>query len=171
VNNIENSILSTSIEATLENRLTPLYNTTTQRYLKDDYEVSFLNVLEEPDDVVPVITSDKFRHQLGDGTTVIVTIQNKTGSTHSTNLQLVDLSGNVVVSSVGEYVPSTGKVNLRAFQPHSIVSGESYIAIQARPLEDTVVKPLRNQIISLGRNFVTTEADINFANSVVGVTN
>ena len=172
VDAVDNSILSSNITVELENRLVPFYNTTTQRYVKEDYTLSFLSVLREPDDSVPIITSDAFRYQLGDGTTVIVTIENNTGSDrHSTNLRLVDSRGNVIVSSVGEYVPSTGKVNLRAFQPYSIVSGQSYIGIKAKPVDESVVKPLRNQIINLGRNIVDADPDIDFANSVVGTTN
>jgi hypothetical protein len=43
--------------------------------------------------------------------------------------------------------------------------------LQTTPADDSVIKPLRSNIVSLGSNLVTAVEDIDLANSTVGTTN
>ena len=89
----------------------------------------------------------------------------------STKLRILTQAGNIAQDNVGEYIPSTGKVNLVGFKPTSIASGNAYLLLKAVPKNGSVVKPLRNNVVTIGSNLVTATADINLANSVVGTTN
>ena len=83
----------------------------------------------------------------------------------STTLQIVDIDGRILNDNVGSFNPETGEVNLRAFKPAGIVSGNPYIAIKAVPQDDSVIKPLRNHVIDLGLNNVVAIGDADLANN------
>lgn len=157
------SVLSSKLVVKMQSRLEPVYNTITARYVLTDYTVQYLNTIAQPNFNTPTITSDSFVYN-----GLQCTIQNVIGRNASTKLQVIDTDGNVVVSSIGEYFPSTGVINLYGFQPTSIVSGQSYIKIVATPADDSVIKPLRNTVIDLGINAVTGLQDKDLANANVG---
>ena len=145
-------------------RFTPVVNATTGNFVRSDYTINFLNSIQAPQMDTPTITSEKFTFN-----NLQCTIRN--APLHSTTLQIIDGDANVIVGNVGNYEPTTGKVNLVGFLPQTIVSGNTYLQIKAIPADDTNFKPLRNTLIELGDNLVTGVPDIDAATSVAGVTN
>ena len=113
---------------------------------------------------VPSISSDRF---VVNG--ISCSIRN--APLHSTTLQAIDIQGNVVISNVGNYEPTTGKVNLVGFLIDSISSGNTYLTITANAADDSTFKPLRNTLITLGTNRSVGSGDVNQASSVTGTTN
>jgi hypothetical protein len=158
------SILGSNIDIKMSAKFTPLVNPDSGSFVRTDYTINFINAIESPLMTVPSITSDRF---VVNG--VSCTVRN--APLHSTTLQAVDRQGNVVISSIGNYEPTTGKVNLVGFLPESIASGNSYLTITATAADDSVFKPLRNTLISIGTNTAVATSDTNDATAVVGVTN
>ena len=165
IDGADTSILSSKTSVTMENRFTPVYDATTLRFIRADYKLTFLNKLAKPDELEPVVTSDNF---IFDGK--VAFIRNQIGTNASTALVIVDTDGNVLSSNVGSYSESTGEVDIRGFLPTSIASGNTYLRINARPADDSNIKPLRNHIIDLNGNIVKAASDTNAANAVSGVT-
>ena len=159
----DNSILGSDINLTMSSRFLPLRNSVGD-FVKASYNISFLNSIENPKMTEFSITSSKFIFR---GKNCV--IRNATG--HSTTLVIVDLEGTVLVDDVGSYNPSSGTVFLSSFSPESITSGEDFISITAIPADDSVFKPLRNTLITIGNNVTTAIPDTNLSNSTVGVTN
>ena len=158
------SILGTKLAINMKARFTPVVNATTGNFVRSDYTINFLNSIQAPQMDTPTITSEKFTFN-----NLQCTIRNE--PLHSTTLQIIDGDANVIVGNVGNYEPTTGKVNLAGFLPQTIVSGNSYLQIKAIPADDTNFKPLRNTLIELGDNLVAGIPDIDAATSVAGVTN
>tara|TARA_R100000353_G_scaffold49104_1_gene38906 strand:- start:4430 stop:6313 length:1884 start_codon:yes stop_codon:yes gene_type:complete len=158
------SILGTKLAINMKARFTPVVNATTGNFVRSDYTINFLNSIQAPQMDTPTITSEKFTFN-----NLQCTIRN--APLHSTTLQIIDGDANVIVGNVGNYEPTTGKVNLVGFLPQTIVSGNTYLQIKAIPADDTNFKPLRNTLIELGDNLVTGVPDIDAATSVTGVTN
>lgn len=158
------SVLGSSIDIKMSARFTPVVNPDSGSFVRTDYTINFINAIESPLMTVPSITSDRF---VVNG--ISCTVRN--APLHSTTLQAVDRQGNVVISSIGNYEPNTGKVNLVGFLPESIASGNSYLTITANAADDSVFKPLRNTLISIGTNTAVATSDTNEASAVVGVTN
>ena len=163
VDDTDAAILSSKVNVVQEVRFEPTLNPNTNSIVIDDYEISFLNTIAQPDAVTPIVTTDFFTFN-----SVLCRIQNKLSST---KLQVVDQDGNVQKDNIGEYIPATGKVKLSGFKPTSIQSGNAYLRLQATPADDSVVKPLRSTVVTLGTNLVTAVGDIDLANSTVGTTN
>ena len=158
------SILGTKLDINMKARFTPVVNATTGNFVRSDYTINFLNSIQAPQMDTPTITSEKFTFN-----NLQCTIRN--APLHSTTLQIIDTDANVIVGNIGNYEPTTGKVNLIGFLPQTIISGNSYFQIKAIPADDTNFKPLRNTLIELGDNLVTSIPDVNAATSVAGVTN
>jgi len=163
IDDADPAILSSDVTIQLESRFTPIVNTNTSQIVSADYEISYTNELAEPNSTTAVITSDFF--------TFNGTLCNISNKLDSTKLRILTQAGNIAQDNVGEYIPSTGKVNLVGFKPTSIASGNAYLLLEAVPKNGSVVKPLRNNVVTIGSNLVTATADINLANSVVGTTN
>jgi len=158
------SILGTDIDIKMTARFTPVKNTETNNFIRRDYTINFINTIESPLMEVPSITSSRF--VVND---ILCTIRN--APTHSTTLQAIDVEGNVIISNIGNYEPTTGKVNLVGFKPDSIPSGNTYLTITANAADDSTFKPLRNTLISIGTNNAVGQTDVNQASSVTGTTN
>ncbi|MGB0347152.1 MAG: hypothetical protein ACPGGA_06685 [Balneolaceae bacterium] len=156
------SILSSKISIEMESRFTPVYDALAVKFITADYTLQFLSTLAAPDAEVAVINSDKFTFK---GKTCF--IRNVIGANASTKLQILDTDENIVVSEIGRYEPSTGKVILTGFAPSSISSGDTFLRITAKPADDSTIKPLRNNVINLNTNSVSALADANIANSTV----
>lgn len=136
------AVLSSEASLTLQGRLTPVTAATSVTSSKAaGYVVTFPAVLASPDDVEYVVTSSSFYY----GTSVC-SVKNQLGST---KLRIVDTTGVVKLDNVGYYEPETGKVYLESFAPGMIVSGEAFIKVHARPLNDNAVSPLRNFYLEL----------------------
>ena len=157
------SILGSDISLTMSSRFVPLRNAVGD-FVKASYTVNFLNAIENPRMSESTITSSRFIFR---GKNCLIT----NATLHSTVLVIVDLEGTVLVDNVGSYSPVSGTVFLSSFAPESITSGEDFISINARPMDDSVFKPLRNTLITIGNNVTTAIPDTNLSNSTIGVTN
>jgi len=162
IDNTDNAILSSNVSIEMESRFNPVINPNTNQIVSSDYEISFVNQISQPTSSAPVVKSDFFTFK-----GVLCNIQNKLGST---KLQIFDQEGKIRQDNVGEYVPDSGKVKLKGFTPVSISSGNSFLKIKATPKNDSTIKPLRNNVVTLGENLVTAVADVDAANSTVGTT-
>ena len=158
------SILGSDIDIKMSARFTPLQNPTTGNFVRTDYTINFINNIQSPLMQVPSISSDRF---VVNG--ISCSIRN--APLHSTTLQAIDIQGNVVISNVGNYEPTTGKVNLVGFLIDSISSGNTYLTITVNAADDSTFKPLRNTLITLGTNRSVGSGDVNQASSVTGTTN
>jgi len=162
----DGSILSSEVSVKMENRFEPVYNTTTLRYVAADYQINFLNTLDVPNKLTPIITSDNFVYN-----GKVAYMRNRIGEKFSTILEVVDVDGNILVTNVGYYTPSKGTVNLTGFTLTSISSGNDFLRIITCPADDNNIKPLRNHVIGLGFNIVRAADDVNAASAISGVTN
>ena len=65
----------------------------------------------------------------------------------SVKLEAVDTEGNVVVSNIGYYEPSTGTVHIEALTVQSVLSSNQYIKVFATPANESAIESLFNNII------------------------
>lgn len=155
----EPSILSSQINVRQSYHLTPIlsrpYSIANIAY---DYTVRFLNSIKEPNSYETTVESDVFIYK-----GISCKIQN---IKNSTQLEIVDLLGNVKVNNIGYYDPIEGVVYIQGLLPDSISSGKTYINISSIPSNDSVIKPLRNYVINLGTSNVVATPDTDKANMV-----
>ena len=163
IDETDTAILSSKVSVNQEVRFEPVINPNTNEIVISDYEITFLNTIASPNSSSPIVTTDLFFFN-----SLLCRIQNKLGSN---TLQIIDQDGNVQKDNIGEVVTGEGKVKLNGFKPTSINSGQSYLRLQATPADDSVVKPLRSNVVTIGNNLVTAVKDIDLANSTVGTTN
>jgi len=163
IDNTDAAILSSKVSIEQESRFEPLINPNTNEIVTADYEISFLNTIAQPDTQSLKVRTDLFTFN-----NTLCKIANRLGSTV---LQIIDQNNTVLKDNIGYYEPNNGKVFLTGFKPTSINSGNSYIRTLTIPADDSVIKPLRGEVISLGENLVSAVQDVNIANSVSGTTN
>lgn len=163
IDNTDAAILSSKVSIEQETRFEPLINPNTNEIVTADYEISFLNTIAQPDTQSLKVRTDLFTFN-----NTLCRIVNRLGSTV---LQIIDQNNAVLKDNIGYYEPDNGKVFLTGFKPTSINSGNSYIRTLAIPADDSVIKPLRGEVISLGENLVSAIQDVDVANSVSGTTN
>ena len=147
IDSLDKSILNSSATVKMQMRedITPNALNT--------FEMNFPVKIATADDVNFTIESDAFEFN-----GVPASIKNKLTST---TLQIVDLNGNILLDDVGQYTPSSGKVNINSFQPSAMISGSNIIKIKATPADDGTIKPLRNYILTLDttKSSATAEVD------------
>lgn len=165
VDGADPSVLGNDITLTMTSRFSPLKNSVGS-FVRSAYTVNFLSTIAAPQMTAAesIITSSRFVYN-----SKICTLRN--APLHSTKIQIIDINSNVIVDNVGSYDPTTGTVSLTEFLPESIVSGDSFISINAVPRDDSVFKPLRNTLITIGSNIANGIPDVDQALSAVGVTN
>ena len=148
------SVLSSRTSVIVNKRIFPTLN------LGQDFIVDFPMAVAVPSSLEgePVVRSSTFfynnrevfiRNKLGvrtkvsaEGATPVVfeTIPSNT-------LELVTLGGVPVISNVGSYDPSTGRVSISGLQVQSIPNNRNYIKIIAIPANESVVTAELNNII------------------------
>jgi len=158
----DTSILSSRVNVSMESRFTPVYDAVAVKFIQADYTLQFLSPLSAPDAETAIVTTDNFTFK---GKTCF--IRNVTGENASTKLQILDTDENIVVSDIGSYDTTTGKVTFTGFSPSSIISGNTFLRVRAIPADDSSIKPLRNNVINLNTNSVSALPDTNIANSTV----
>lgn len=165
VDGSDQAILGSDMNLTMTSRFIPLRNSAGS-FVRSTYTIPFLSTIAQPQMTVAesIISSSRFSFS---GRTCVI----RNAPLHSTQLQIVDLVGNIVADNIGSYNPVTGIVTLTGFLPEGITSGAEYLSITAIPRDDSVFKPLRNTLITIGTNLATGMPDINQATSAVGVTN
>lgn len=132
IDNLSEAILNTKMEVKVQQRLIPTLS------LNAAYNISFPVALQAPNNSGYSITSTSFT-QAGK----VVTIRNKI---NTNQLEAVTAEGEVVVTNIGSYTPTTGKVNLVGLNPTAITASVSYIKISAVPANSSTIKPLRNYV-------------------------
>ena len=144
---LDPAILSSRCDVKVQLRITPTVGT------KRLFELQFPMALKGADDITNIITSTIFEYE-----GVVALIRNKLSSTR---LQIQDIDGNVLLDNVGEYNPSKGTVTITGFTPQALIGGNDYIKISAIPLNESVIRPLRNYVIKLDNTetFATATLD------------
>lgn len=165
VDGADPSVLGNDIDLTMTSRFSPLKNSVGS-FVRSAYTVNFLSTIAAPQMTAAesIITSSRFVYN-----SKICTLRN--APLHSTKIQIIDINSNVIVDNIGSYDPIKGTISLTGFLPESIVSGDSFISINAIPRDDSVFKPLRNTLITIGSNIANGIPDVDQALSAVGVTN
>ena len=135
VDALDPAILSSKCDVKAQLRFNPTIGT------ERNFELQFPMQLKGPDDFSYTIISSVFEY---DGT--IALIRNKL---NSQRLQIQNIDGDVLLDNVGEYLPTKGKVNIVGFAPQAFIGGSEFIKISAVPLNESVVKPLRNYVLRL----------------------
>jgi hypothetical protein len=148
------SILSSRATIQLQQRFIPILT------LKENHEMVFPVPLEEPTDVnVPVIRTTYFtvdnktvfiRNKLDDRVKVspegrVPVIFDRLPST---KLELVDIDGHVVVSNIGSYEPSTGKIVIEGLTVQSVLGSSNYIKVFATPANQSAVEAEYNNLLA-----------------------
>jgi hypothetical protein len=134
IDDISPAILSSRADIQLQQRFIPIIGR------NFNYNLRFPVAIAAPDNDAYSVTSATFTY----GTT-ICKIQNKLGTT---TLQIVSAStGEVIVDAVGQYVPTTGVVNIVGFNPNTVIGGVSYIKLSVVPANPSAVAPQRNDVL------------------------
>tara|TARA_B100000073_G_C23517323_1_gene486376 strand:- start:144 stop:626 length:483 start_codon:yes stop_codon:yes gene_type:complete len=144
---LDPAILSSRCDVKVQLRIVPTIGT------KRLFELQFPMALKGADDITHIVSSTIFEYE-----GVVALIRNKLSSTR---LQIQDIDGNVLLDNVGEYNPSKGTVTITGFTPQALIGGNDYIKISAIPLNESVIRPLRNYVIKLDNTetFATATLD------------
>ena len=113
-------------------------------FIERDITVNFPFLLATPDNDDHVIVTSPFRYYNQNAV-----IKNKLGSL---TLQVMDTSGNVLVSNVGDYQPADGTVNFRAWRMERETN--DIIKVNATPANQSTVMPLRNYLFELDEDSI-----------------
>jgi hypothetical protein len=117
-------------------------------YIEKDHTIKFPFLLAEPDKDDHTINSSVFK---SNGKNVVV--KNLLGSTQ---LQLQDLDGAVVINNIGTYDPVKGTVLLNSIRIDKDGYVGTGIRISAVPANQSTISPLRNYIITLDESVSST---------------
>ena len=132
---LDPAILSSRCDVKAQLRINPTIGT------ERNFELQYPMKLKGADDFTFTIISSVFEF---DGK--IALIRNKL---NSQRLQIQDIDGNVLLDNVGEFVPTRGQVKIVGFAPQAFIGGSEFIKISAIPLNESVIKPLRNFVVRL----------------------
>ena len=135
IDSISPAILNSKCSVKIQLRLVPALQVATT------YHIAFPVSLASPDDVNHTITSTTFIFN-----NRVCTIKNKL---NSNILQILNSTGAVEVDNIGSYNSLTGLMELNAFAPVSITSGDNFIKISATPANQATVTPLRQYVLDL----------------------
>lgn len=136
VDDLSEAILNSRMDVKVQRRFTPILAQS------NAYDITYPTALSSPLSDRRVITSNVFRYQNQN-----CIIRNKL---NSNILEVATVSDNLVlVTNVGTYTATTGKVNLVGFAPTSIVGSSTTINISAIPANQSTIRPLRNFILDL----------------------
>jgi hypothetical protein len=156
IDGLSDAVLSSRIDVTMNQRFIPdLVNTRS-------YTIAFPEPIATPDDQDYRIESSRFTY---DNDRVCL-IKNLLGSNV---LQIVDLSGNVIVNNIGSYTTGTGKIQLVNFTPKSILNGVNFIKISAIPLNQGTLSPLRNYTLELDTDETTVRGTVDYQSTRVSL--
>lgn len=135
VDQVDAAVLSSRAEVKMQKRVTPTLGT------KEDFKIRYPAPIADADDKNHIVTSSSFVYE---GKTVV--IRNKLSST---KLQIIALNNNtVVVDNIGSYSPGASTINIIGLNVSSIIGGEDYLQIKAKPANESAISPLRNDILN-----------------------
>ena len=155
----DDAILSSKMDLKMQNRFSPILGSSA---VPLNAVIAFPNPIADPDNVSYKITSSRFVFN-----NTICEFRNKLGTS---SLELVDISGNIIVDNIGDYTPANGKVNISAQGAVSeIIGGGSEIKVNAIPANGAVLRPLRNYILQFEENESFVIANIDYQNTRVSL--
>lgn len=155
----DDAILSSKMDMKMQIRFSPIIGSTV---IPVNQVISFPNPIAEPDNVSYKVTSSRFVFN-----NTICEFRNKLGST---SIELVDVTGNIVVDNIGSYTPTNGKVSLSLEGAISeIVGGGSEIKVNTIPANGAVLRPLRNYILEFGSDESYVIANIDYQSTRVSL--
>lgn len=135
VDAINEAILNSRMDVKIQQRITPTLGVSTA------YTVNYPVALSAPDDKIYTITSSQFT--IGGAT---CTLRNKL---NTTQLEVVDGDGNIVIDNVGSYTAATGQISITGFAPVTLIGGATVIKLSAIPANTSTIRPLRNYILNI----------------------
>jgi len=153
---LDPAILSSKCDVKVQMRMSPTIG------VNNTETLSFPMKIKSPDDTVSVVESSIFTFK-----NAVCQIKNKL---ESTTLQIVDVDGVVRLDNVGEYDANSGEVKIVGFNPQAFIGGQTYIKFSVTPLNESVVKPLRNYILRLDTSRSSTTAVIDRQRTALRVT-
>lgn len=155
IDKLSPAILNSRMDVKVQLRFTPTLGVET------NYDLLFPMVIASPDNITHKVTSSRFIFQ---GQTCVIR-----NVLDSNVLQVQTLSGaSALVTNVGSYNASTGKVSLVGFSPSSII-GEQ-IKISVVPQNESTVRPLRNYIINIDSGLSSARAQTDYQNTPTTLT-
>lgn len=114
------------------------------------YAIAYPTSISDPLDDAFVVTSETFTYN-----GKVCFLRNKLDSNQ---LQVINAStGESVVDDIGSYDGLNGVLNLISFAPSAITSGNAYIEFIVTPANQSVISPVRNQVLKfdVGGSFST----------------
>lgn len=132
IDELSPAILDSRMDIVVQRRFTPdLANAL-------NYELYFPVAVASPNSNLYTITSNNFLFN-----NRVCSIVNKL---NSTKLQIIDNEAAVVVDNIGEFTPSSGRINLVAFKPQQVI-GDTQIKLNASPANQGTIKSSKNFIL------------------------
>ena len=153
---LDPAILSSRMDVKVQLRMSPTVGVNNTEVL------AFPMKIATPDDVNRIVESTVFTFE--DKVCQIKNILN------GTTLQIIDVDGNVLLDNVGEYKPADGQVEIIGFNPQAFIGADTFIKFSVIPENQSVVKPLRNYIISFDTVKSSTTANIDRQQTALKVT-
>lgn len=148
IDKLSSAILNSRTEIKAQLRFTPTLG------VESSYTLSFPIRIAPADSEIYTLTSSRFTYE---GQTC--TLKNQLGTT---TLQVVNLGGGVLVTNVGSYTPSTGKVLLEGFAPTAFDGDQ--LKVSVIPANQSTIRPLRNYIIDIDESTSFATAQIDYQN-------
>jgi len=153
IDNLSTAILGNHIDLKIGQTIEPVLNQSKA------YTVLFPVPLAIPDADDHIITSSRFTYQ-----GQICTIKNQLGTN---NLQVVNPSGKVLVTSIGSYDSGSGRVSIVNLNPESIIGNTNTIKIKAITSDQGTIRPLRNYILQFDNDDSFARATIDYGQTRV----
>ena len=150
IDNLSQAILNSRMDIKVQLRIEPTFGAL------NNFILSYPVLLAEPDLNTYTITSSRFTYL---GQTAI--IRNKLGTN---TLQVQSVSEDIIIDNIGSYTPSTGVVELIAFNPEAATN--DIIKISAVPFNESTIRPLRNYIIDIDAGLSYARAQIDYQNTL-----
>ena len=154
IDDIDVAILNSAITVKAQQRITPVLNKSLA------YTLNFPMAIAGPDDEEYRVTSGRF--SIGSTT---CTLRNKL---KTNKLEIVSTSGDIIVDNAGNYEEGSGKVNIVGFKPSSIDGGTD-LKISVLPANQSVIKPLRNYVLSFDEAASSATATIDYQETSVSL--
>ena len=154
IDDLDIAILNSAIDVKVQQRITPVLNKSLA------YTLNFPMAIAGPDDEVHRVESGRFT--IGSAT---CTLRNKL---KTNKLEIVSTAGDIVVDNAGNYEEGAGKVNLIGFNPAAI-DGGTELKISVTPANQSVVKPLRNYVLTFDATRSSATATVDYQETSVSL--
>jgi len=150
IDSINQAILNSRMDVKIQLRIEPTFGAL------NNFILSYPVTLAAPNLSTPTITSSRFTYL---GQTAV--IRNRLGTNI---LQIQSIAEEVIIDNIGEYTPSTGVVELTAFNPQAAT--DDIIKVSAVPANESTIRPLRNYVIDIDSGLSFAKAQIDYQNTL-----